>query len=137
MYREPKPLHTTPIFIHHALAILLRIIAIGEQHAFVAGGFLILADTAGLFHFVSLIAAWLLNGVGASGVDKVGGVGSTLTFADASPGGLRSEARLAAVEGAGDLCLVSTLSRDEGEEEILELVEARGDCDILVAWYGC
>lgn len=71
LYREPKTFHTTPIFIHHALTVLLRIIAIGEQHALVAGGFLILANTAGLFQCVSLIAAWLLNGVGASGADGV------------------------------------------------------------------
>lgn len=49
LYRKPKPPHATPILIHHALAILLRIITIGEQHAFVASGFLVFADTAGLF----------------------------------------------------------------------------------------
>ena len=48
LYRKPKPPHTAPVLIHHALAILLRIIAIGEQHAFVSGRFLVFADTARL-----------------------------------------------------------------------------------------
>lgn len=84
LYRKPKPFHTTPILVHHALTILLRIIAIGEQHTFVAGGFLILADTAGLHVFanasafavsqdVSMSVCWeAVRGKGASGADRVG-----------------------------------------------------------------
>lgn len=49
LYLEPKPSHTSLVFLNSALAILLRgIVGAGEEHAVVAGLFLFLADTAWL-----------------------------------------------------------------------------------------
>lgn len=45
---KPVPLHARLVLLHHGLAVLLRIVAPREQHALVAGGFLGLADAAGL-----------------------------------------------------------------------------------------
>lgn len=46
---EPKPFHTTPIPLHRTLTRFLRVVATAEEHAFVAGGFFVFADAAGLF----------------------------------------------------------------------------------------
>lgn len=45
---KPKPPHTTPILLHHALAFLLRILRCGEQHALISRGLFVFADAAGL-----------------------------------------------------------------------------------------
>lgn len=46
---EAKTRHTTPVLSHQVLASFLWIGGGGEEHAFVAGGFLVFADTAGLY----------------------------------------------------------------------------------------
>ena len=49
LHIEPKALHATPVLLDHALALGLRIIAVGKQHALISGGLFVLAHTAGLF----------------------------------------------------------------------------------------
>ena len=45
---EAVPLHAQLVLLDHALAVLLRVVALGEQHALVAPGLLVLAHAAGL-----------------------------------------------------------------------------------------
>jgi len=46
---EPKSRHTTFIFINRTRAILLWVLCVAEEHAFVAGGFLVFAYAAWLY----------------------------------------------------------------------------------------
>jgi hypothetical protein len=48
MRLKPKPPHTYFIFLNHGLAFLLRVVGAREEHAFVPGGFFVLAYAAGL-----------------------------------------------------------------------------------------
>lgn len=45
---ESEPKHTGLVFLNHRLALLGRIVGLGEEHAVIAGGLLVLADAAGL-----------------------------------------------------------------------------------------
>jgi len=45
---EPIAGHTAPVFLNHALAFLLRVGRVREEHALVARGFFVFADTARL-----------------------------------------------------------------------------------------
>jgi len=51
--RKPIPLHTTPVLIHQAFTILLRLVALRKEHAVVSGGLFVFADAAGLALVVS------------------------------------------------------------------------------------
>lgn len=46
-YLESIASHTTLVFVNGALAVFLRVVALAEEHAFVATGFLIFAHAAG------------------------------------------------------------------------------------------
>lgn len=48
IHGEAKAPHAIPIFVYHPFAVSLWIIAVREEHAFVAGGFLVFANAAGL-----------------------------------------------------------------------------------------
>ena len=45
---EPKPSHTALILVDGRLALLRRVLRLGEEHTVVAGGLFGLADAAGL-----------------------------------------------------------------------------------------
>jgi len=45
---EAKSLHAAPVFRHHILTLLDRIIGIREKHAFVASGLFVFAYATGL-----------------------------------------------------------------------------------------
>ena len=48
IYVESKPGHAAPILRDHVLTVLLRVVAIGEEHAFIAGRLFIFAHATGL-----------------------------------------------------------------------------------------
>lgn len=98
LYCETKPPHTAPIPLHHACALPARgfwIIPRGEEHAFVARGFLVLADATRLY---------MERQPGLKVREARGRLGEvvrrTLTAAEAVLGVLRSEAMFEAVMGA-------------------------------------
>ena len=108
--REPKPPHTFSIFIHRTLTGLLWIFGSAEEHAFISLGFFVFANAAWLHVYTSVShndhhhQKEKQEGECRS-IKEEGGrehsawIGSvcTLTLAAASPGGLRSAAKLAAV----------------------------------------
>lgn len=51
---EPVARHAALVLLDRTLAVLLRIVALREQHAVVTGSFLVFADTAGLVVLVSM-----------------------------------------------------------------------------------
>lgn len=65
---KAKPTHTAAILLHHAGAILGRIVRVAEQHTLVARGLLVLADAA-RFHARGGVAG------GFQGGAEVGGCG--------------------------------------------------------------
>lgn len=99
---KPKPLHTTPVLAHQIPTSLLRVLGGGEEHAFVAGGFLFFAYAAGLLCIPqSAIALLLRSQVVPATLSMLNldlsdwGVRLTFTLvAPSVPGGLVSEARL-------------------------------------------
>ena len=57
---EAVALHASSVLLNHVLAVGLRVGGVGEEHAFVAGSLLILADTAWLWRMVRLwICIWV------------------------------------------------------------------------------
>ncbi len=90
---KPEPLHATPIPLHRALARLLRVRALAEEHAFVALGFFVFADAAGLCRFPSVSALRQMGYRRGRG----GGGGRTFGLAGASAEGLRGVDGLEAV----------------------------------------
>lgn len=50
---EAVALHAGPVFLNHGLAVGLRVGSVGEEHAFVTGGFLVFANAAWLSQLVN------------------------------------------------------------------------------------
>ena len=93
--RKPKPAHTVPIPIHHALAFPGRIRARGKQHALVPRRFLVLAYATRLCRGLVESLAEIQKSRWGGGLEgkKVEGRRTLTAAAVTSPGGLRSGAR--------------------------------------------
>lgn len=93
--RKPKPAHTVPIPIHHALAFPGRIRARGKQHALVPRRFLVLAYATRLCRGLVEPLAEIQKSRWGGGLEgkKVEGRRTLTAAAVTSPGGLRSGAR--------------------------------------------
>lgn len=110
LYLEAIARHATSIFVHHTAALLLRIRAVGEQHALVTGCLFVFADTARLEPPRNQHSF-------QKACRSATPVWRTLTCAEALPAGLSSEPRLPEVAVAAlALCQLryeSEVAREE------------------------
>ena len=63
-HTKPKPPHTIPILLHRALTVLLWIVAVAKEHAFVSSGFFVFAYAAGLILGFSLVEFAVIGDMG-------------------------------------------------------------------------
>lgn len=73
-YLEAKRLHATPVLVDGRVAVLGRVGGVGEQHALVPLGLLILADTARLFVAIIINKSQLSFFFSLSQCPRAGGV---------------------------------------------------------------